>query len=198
MVITTATKITLIRLINIPFFVILLSLYTKSKINHNTTELFRYCAVALFIITGTLDIVDGYIARRKNEVTHFGSILDPLADKILLSTCFIILLYIHKYAIFKSNIPWWFLNTVLIRDIGIVFGTFILHRYYRFHKIRVRISGKITTFLQIVIILFILMQIEQVTVNYLLCISTVFTGISGILYMYDGIKTIKFNKIQPI
>jgi len=77
---TTASKITMVRMIIIPFFLILLYMGK------------RYGALALFIIACASDAVDGYVARHYNQVTNFGKFMDPLADKILVlaAMCFYI------------------------------------------------------------------------------------------------------------
>ena len=70
---TTASKITLVRVVLIPVFMVLLLL----KLGHNIP------ALIVFIIASCTDFVDGYIARHRNQVSDFGKFLDPLADKLL-------------------------------------------------------------------------------------------------------------------
>ncbi len=75
---TTASKITLIRVLMIPVFMALLLL------GHNIV------ALVVFIVASCTDFVDGYIARHYNQVSNFGKFLDPLADKLLVISCMVI------------------------------------------------------------------------------------------------------------
>ena len=75
---TTASKITLVRVLMIPVFMALL------LTGHNVI------ALAVFIVASCTDFVDGYIARHYNQVSNFGKFLDPLADKLLVISCMVI------------------------------------------------------------------------------------------------------------
>lgn len=74
---TTATKITLIRVAFIPILMVLMSL------SGGCANIWMYLSLALFIIASITDYIDGHIARTRNQVTDFGKFLDPLADKLL-------------------------------------------------------------------------------------------------------------------
>ena len=74
---TTASKITLVRVVLIPVYMVLMLLSAGGP------EWLRWAAVAVFIIASVSDFLDGYIARHYNQVTDFGKFLDPLADKLL-------------------------------------------------------------------------------------------------------------------
>ena len=76
---TTANKVTILRILLIPFFVVETLYYVKTG-----NELHRLAAILSFAGTAILDGVDGYIARRYNQISELGKILDPLADKLLL------------------------------------------------------------------------------------------------------------------
>lgn len=75
---TTASKITLVRVLLIPVFMALLLLG------------YNIPALAVFIVASCTDFVDGYIARHYNQVSNFGKFLDPLADKLLVISCMVI------------------------------------------------------------------------------------------------------------
>ena len=85
-------KLTMARVIMIPFFVFFL-LWQNGE-NHT----FRMIALALFIIASLTDLLDGKIARKYNLVTNFGKFMDPLADKMLVSSAFICLVAQNKIA----------------------------------------------------------------------------------------------------
>src|SRR4051812_40834048 len=74
----------------------------------------------LFLMAGFSDILDGLLARRFHSTTRFGSIVDPIADKILLSLT-VIALYWHQL------IPLWLMLTIVIRDIWVLSGSLSYH-----------------------------------------------------------------------
>ena len=103
---TTATKITLVRIILIPFF--LLCMYLVKPLG----TVMQYVALAIFAIASLTDLVDGKIARKYNQVTDFGKFLDPLADKILVIAAMAVFC---EWRIF----PAWALMIVLTREFAV-------------------------------------------------------------------------------
>ncbi len=85
MSLTLANKVTIARIIAIPFFITTVLYYTAEK------DYLRFWALGIFLVTVMTDFVDGYIARTWNQKTKAGAILDPLADKLLLISSFICL-----------------------------------------------------------------------------------------------------------
>ena len=83
---TTASKITLVRVVLIPVYMVLMLL------SANGADWLRWAAVAVFVIASISDFLDGYIARHYNQVSDFGKFLDPLADKLLTTTAFLYML----------------------------------------------------------------------------------------------------------
>lgn len=80
---TTASKITLVRVVLIPVFMVFLILSANNPV-------LRWVALGVFALASLSDFIDGQIARRCNQVTDFGKFLDPLADKLLVTSCLII------------------------------------------------------------------------------------------------------------
>ena len=80
---TTASKITLVRVVLIPVFMVFLILSADNLA-------LRWVALGVFALASLSDFIDGQIARRCNQVTDFGKFLDPLADKLLVTSCLII------------------------------------------------------------------------------------------------------------
>lgn len=103
---TTASKITLLRVLLIPLY--LVTMYLSS----GAAGLWMYLSLAIFIIASLTDFVDGYIARNYNQVTDFGKFLDPLADKLLT---------IAAMAMFCEwgSFPAWALMIVLTREFAV-------------------------------------------------------------------------------
>lgn len=100
---TTATKITFVRVFLIPVFVILMMMGSAP---------FVYAALAVFIIASLTDFVDGYIARHYNQVTNLGKFLDPLADKLLVTAAMLIFVEWGQF-------PAWAALTVLTREFAV-------------------------------------------------------------------------------
>ena len=103
---TTASKITLIRVAFIPVFMVFMYL------SNGQAGPWMWAALALFVIASLTDYVDGYIARKYNQITDFGKFLDPLADKLLV---------IAAMAIFAEwdRFPAWALMIVLTREFAV-------------------------------------------------------------------------------
>ena len=103
---TTASKITLLRVFLIPAYMVTMYL------SGGQTGLWMYLSLAIFIVASLTDYVDGYIARHYNQVTDFGKFLDPLADKLLT---------IAAMAVFCEwgAFPAWALMIVLAREFAV-------------------------------------------------------------------------------
>jgi len=170
-----ADKISSVRIILIPVFISLL-IYAQAK------PFLRSVAVGVFILAILSDFFDGLVARIKHEKSELGQIIDPLADKLLMLSAFISL-YLLDYEIYL-----WVVLVVVSRDLIILFGVVILH----FLKIEITIIpsvwGKLTTFFQMLTILWVLMGISY---HFFVCFSAaMFTLISGFDYFFRGVKEI--------
>src|SRR5438128_6723023 len=132
---TTANKITILRILLIPFFVVQVLYYVKDG-----EEFHRLLAILSFAVAAICDGVDGYIARRYNQRSELGAILDPLADKLLLVSG-IVLLSINNAHI--GNIPLWLTGTILGRDLVILIGMVVIQITVGKTRVRPRIAGKI-------------------------------------------------------
>ena len=103
---TTATKITLLRVVMIPAYMVFMYL------SGGHSNLFMWIGLGIFILASITDFVDGYIARKYNQVSDFGKFLDPLADKLLT---------IAAMAMFCQwgSFPAWALMIVLTREFAV-------------------------------------------------------------------------------
>src|SRR5947209_18807413 len=106
---TTANKITILRILLIPFFVVEVLYYVK-----NGNEAHRILAILSFAVAAICDGVDGYIARRYNQQSELGAILDPLADKLLLVSGIVVLSFDHGP--YLRAIPLWLTGIIIGRD----------------------------------------------------------------------------------
>ena len=84
---TTASKITMVRVVLIPFFIVFLLLSGNGGANADT---YRWIALAIFVVASLSDFLDGYVARHYNQVTDFGKFFDTLADKLLVTACLMV------------------------------------------------------------------------------------------------------------
>ena len=98
-----ANKLTMLRILMIPAFIAVL-VYSKDR-----DIVYRYIALGIFVMASATDALDGYVARKYNMITDFGKLMDPLADKILVSSALIILIEL-------GNISSWIVSIVIARE----------------------------------------------------------------------------------
>lgn len=111
-------------------------------------------ALGLFIIAGISDGLDGLLAKRYGWTSRFGSILDPLADKLLLVTAFISLTQI-------GLLPIWLSAAVLGRDVVIVVGAIAYHFVIGKYRMSPLIIGKLNTFMQIALVIAVILAADS-------------------------------------
>jgi CDP-diacylglycerol--glycerol-3-phosphate 3-phosphatidyltransferase len=141
-------------------------------------------AILSFAIAAICDGVDGYIARRYNQRSELGAILDPLADKLLLVSGIVVLSFEHRP--YLETIPLWLTGTIIGRDILVLAGMVVIQMTVGKVKVRPRMVGKVATVLQMVIILWILLKWDANWLRVLQLAAAICTGISGLLYVWDG------------
>lgn len=115
----------------------------------------------LFLIAGISDALDGFLARRFKWTTRFGSIADPLADKLLLTTSFIALTC-------KGFIPVWITAVVLARDLWVVCGAVLYHYLISHYEMSPSLLSKASTFFQILLVLLILVNLSLFSIPSIL------------------------------
>jgi CDP-diacylglycerol--glycerol-3-phosphate 3-phosphatidyltransferase len=182
---TTANKVTILRILLIPFFVVELIYYVRTG-----NEVHRLAAMLCFAVAAICDGVDGYIARRYNQISELGKILDPLADKLLLVSGVVALSFDNTP--YFRQIPLWLTGTIIGRDVLIGIGAVVIHFVVGKVTVRPRITGKCATVLQMIVVIWILLKWDFGTGGRLyfwfMVAAAVCTGVSGLLYVYDGIK----------
>jgi cardiolipin synthase len=138
-------------------------------------------ALGLFIIAGLSDAVDGYLAKRFNWVSRLGEILDPLADKLLMISCYLVLGWLN-------HLPMLLVMVVIARDIIIVLGAVT----YNFNIQKITIAptyiSKINTTAQILLICIVLFslvvfELPEKGLNAMFIIVFITTMASGINYV---------------
>ena len=179
---TLANKITLARIGLIPVFVLLAVYYGEGVREHAPDERLRWAAIGVFIVAAGSDGVDGYIARRWNQRSRLGTILDPLADKGLLLAA----LFTLTFSDWGYRFPLWFPVLLITRDVVIVAGSFGLHFLNGNVHVRPRWTGKVATVLLMAAIAWVMLQLHAPTARWLVIAAGVFTGLSFVSYLRDG------------
>lgn len=170
--------ITVFRIICTPVLIILLLENSFSK------------ALAVFILAGLSDGLDGFLARYLKQKTTLGAYLDPIADKLLLSSIFITLATLKK-------IPSWLAVAVVSRDVIIVLGVAVLFVSGSWLRMKPSIISKLTTVSQLMTVAWVLGSTVWAGIGQLrselIWFTTVTTIISGLHYIYMGVKAFSGN-----
>ena len=182
-----ANKVTICRILAVPIFILTLVYYSPQK------EYLRQVALGIFFLAVLSDVIDGYIARRHRQKTRAGSILDPLADKLLLISAFVC---IYKIDGLLGNLtfPLWLVLAVISRDVILLGGSLIIYSVQGHLNISPSKWGKVTTFFQILCVFGILLQIEAS--HFIWYITVISTFISGVGYIREGIKVLNASSNQ--
>ena len=170
-----ANWLTVLRILLIPVFITLL-VYKQ-----------RGPALAVFLAAALTDLLDGYVARHRGSQSRLGAFLDPMADKLLLLSSFIVLA-------FTGSIATWLVVLVVVRDVIVVLGygaVFVVdHQWMEVAPSRL---GKLSTFFQLFIVGFTLMHLARpalplVTINEIIqMVTATVTAASGVQYVYRGL-----------
>jgi cardiolipin synthase len=192
--VTTANKITLVRIAMIPIFVALAIYYGESVRRGDPQEWQRFAAIIVFLLAAASDGLDGYVARHYNQRSQLGVILDPIADKGLLLSG-IITLSITNWSQSDPDygkFPVWFPVLVITRDAVILVGTAILH-YFIGNKVRVKPSwtGKVATVCQMCAIAWVMLQLRFLPLWFVVMVAGIFTLISGVIYVVAGVRQLQ-------
>ncbi len=178
---TTANKITIARILLIPFFIVQVLYYVDTG-----DEIHRLLAILSFALAAISDGIDGYIARRYNQRSELGAVLDPLADKLLLVSG-VVLLSLHNQP-YLPRIPLWLTATILSRDVLLLIGLALIH--YMGSKVTIRpvIIGKMATVFQMTCVLWGLLKWDAHWLFIWSVVAGVLTGVSGIIYIWEGVR----------
>ena len=135
---TVPNQITILRLGFLPLFLILISY-----------EQYRW-ALAVLVVAGLSDAIDGILARKLNQRSAIGAYLDPIADKLLLSSSFVVLA-------FKKQIAWWLTIIVLSRDVLILIVAAVIILISGYRPFPPSLLGKATTMFQIILVFMVVL-----------------------------------------
>ncbi len=179
---TLANKITILRILLVPVFVIFMTYgYYRSIV------VFQYAALGIFIFCILTDAIDGFIARTFNQQTALGMFLDPLADKLLLVSAFVAV-----GLIVTDKLPLWVIMLVIGREFIISIGWLIIYLFgAKDSSLSPSIFGKMTTFFQMITILLCLIDLPYQYLRWIIFLTVAITIISTIDYVFRGSKKLK-------
>lgn len=176
---TTANQLTLLRMLLIPVFAILV--------------IYGYLGTALLVFTfaGITDALDGLIARRRGEKTTLGEWLDPMADKLLLTTTFVVLTLPLEHL--SNRLPVWLTVLMISRDVGIVATVAIVNLAVGRRTFKPSMLGKAATatfvLTGVVTLYFNYLERRSVVVDVGIYASLALTLLSGLHYLFQSTRT---------
>ena len=181
---TIPTRITLARLIMSPVFVVLAIKYSSTIALGKPDVLFLYLALIVFAIAVISDALDGYLARKLNQISRIGSFFDPIADKTLLLSATITLTYIDC----GKLIPIFYTTLILSRELIQISGAIAIGAILGDIKVKHHWTGKLSTFMQVILIYSAFIISSESIMLYLSIIGGLFTFSSAALYIYAGLS----------
>ena len=168
----TANKLTVLRVIMIPVFLLVLYLHVPGA---------NYWALAIFVLASLTDTLDGYIARHYNQTTDFGKFMDPLADKCLVTAAMLWFVEI-------GQMPGWALLVVIIREFGVSGLRMVAADKGR--VIAAGWSGKVKTASTMVCIVLMLLPIAPWINSICVAVIVLTTIYSGVEYFMKNLDVL--------
>jgi len=174
-----ANKISILRILLVPGLVASLVYYDPSR------DGLRYLSLGLFLVGVVSDAIDGFIARSKQQQSQLGTLLDPIADKLLILSALISLSTIRALPEWM-RIPAWFNLIVISRDTMLVVGTILIFGLTGKLSVNPSRLGKWTIVAQMVVIPTVLLRLPLKT--ELLILAAALTILSGAGYVRMGMR----------
>ena len=154
-----ATRITIFRILLIVPFVSCMLKINDPDLSDVAQNVMRHVSILLFIVMAVSDGVDGYLARRKNQITKLGAFLDPIADKLLI-TCACLLLASQKSQVENFSLPPTVVVLIIGKDLFLLIGFVIVYLITSKIHIAPVFIGKLATTLQLLMVAGILIGPE--------------------------------------
>ena len=152
-------------------------------------------ALGVFIVAGVTDGIDGFLARRFEQESELGTIIDPIADKLLMTTAFIILSIPNVLPPVRHlPVPFWVTITVIGRDVLILAVAAAINIITGFHGFRPSWLGKLSTFVQVIAVGLVLLSAVAgfsvyLPTTYALVVLLAF--VSGVHYIFQVARLMK-------
>jgi len=174
---TTANIITIIRIVLVPLFLVILLTEMQNK---------EFIALAIFVTAAVTDALDGYVARKYNEVSDLGKFLDPLADKLLVTAALIALVYLQE-------VETWVAAIIILRELFI--SAFRFYFLINNASFSASIPAKVKTTFQIVALSILIVYRKMPFSEYLGLLGTIVLYIAVFLTVYSGVEyVIRFSR----
>lgn len=192
------TRITLVRiLLIVPFVDCMLSTHDP-KLDPASQNLLRYIAITLFVLMAVSDAVDGYWARHRKQITRLGTFLDPLADKLLMTSASLLLVS-QKGHVEGFPLPMTVVVLIIGKDVLITIGFLILYLITSQTHIVPVFAGKLATALQLVMVTAVLVapELSYVFPPYRWLVQALWWAAAGaavfstLVYIRDGSRYIE-------
>jgi len=177
-VLTTANQLTILRIVFVPVFIILLAYHEVGW------------ALGTFVAAGITDVLDGIIARRFGQKTSIGAVLDPLADKLLMTSSILILSLPQME--FMNVIPRWLMILIIFRDVFILLVSLIVVLMVGWRVFTPTPYGKATTVMQVLMVLAVLYSnwrhsaVSELQIMFYM--TGLMTAFSGLHYLVRGLR----------
>ncbi|UJP38720.1 CDP-diacylglycerol--glycerol-3-phosphate 3-phosphatidyltransferase [Cellulomonas palmilytica] len=182
-----ANVLTVARVLLVPVFVWALLAEGGESVGY------RLLAAGVFAVAAVTDRIDGWYARRTGQVTDFGKLLDPIADKLLIGAALVVLSAL-------GELPWWVTVVILVRELGITVMRFFLLRYVVLPASR---GGKLKTVLQsfaiglYVLPLFAMPDAVEVVAAVVMAAALVVTVVTGLDYVRAAVRIRRAAPVPP-
>ena len=182
-VLTTANQLTILRIVFVPVFIILL-VYQEIG-----------WALVTFVAAGVTDVLDGIIARRFGQKTSIGAVLDPIADKLLMTSSILILSLPQME--FHNLIPRWLMVIIIFRDVFMLVVSLVVVLMAGFRVFTPSPYGKASTAMQVTTVVAVLYMnwrhLVLPELHVLFYMTGLMTVFSGLHYLARGLRQWHFN-----
>ena len=190
---TVATYITVARILMVPVFAVQAVAYGVSVAAGQPDEVHRWLSLMWFVLAAGTDGLDGWVARRFHQQSELGAFLDPIADKFLLLTGVLTLASVD-WGESGWRLPIWFAAIVFLRDAFILIGMGWLYTKGLKIHIQPHWIGKWCTASQMVALGWVMLHFIPLSPVLPCVVAAVFTAISTILYLRQGLSLLQANR----
>jgi len=191
--VNVANQITIARILLIPVFVACALQYGRSCALGTAVEAWRWASVGVFLVAAGTDGLDGWVARRFNQRTRLGTILDPIADKGLLLTAIITL----TFSSWPDTFPLGFMVIVVTRDVLAIAGALLLGRVAGLRELTPHWTGKVATVSQMAALGSLMLDLPVVLLHASVGIAAAFTLASGLVYLGVTLRMLRRVEDRP-
>jgi len=193
-----ATRITIFRMLMVIPFVSVMLKTNDPALSEMARNAMRYAAIVIFLLMAISDGVDGYLARRKNQITKLGAFLDPIADKLLI-TCACVLLASQRGRVENFVLPPTVVVLIIGKDLFLLIGFVIVYLITTKIHIHPVFVGKLATALQLSMVAGILIgpEVARVLPGWIWLLRVLWWSAAGtailatLIYIRDGSRYIE-------